>query len=100
MQEKIPEEVVDQVGDGVGVGGEEGEEEGRKRGVGRGERRGRERKGRQRSFSNSHRFGAIFPGATLVRLFPLSRFAESGEEVRLKGYNRESISRRSCLVGA
>ena len=86
LQEKMPEEVVDQVGDGVGVGGEEeGEEEVRKRGVGRGERKGRERKGRQRSFSNSHRFGAIFPGATLVRLFPLSRFAESGEEVRRGG---------------
>ena len=59
LQEKMLEDVVDQVGDGVGVGGEqeEGEEEVRKRGVGREERRGRERKGRQRSFSNSHRFG-------------------------------------------
>ena len=57
LQEKMPEEVVDQAGDGVVVG-EEGEEEGRKRGISsRGDRRGR--KGRQRSFSNSHRFGSI-----------------------------------------
>ena len=85
LQEKMPEDVVDQVGDGLGFGGEEeGEEEVRKRGVGRGERRGRERKGRQRSFSNSHRFG-YFKEERWSDFSPLSRFAESGEEVRRGG---------------